>query len=194
METSVLSLILSKDCQVIQGIGSGSVCTHSRLRSLVLSEFPRTFNPPSPLRVGGLRGDDPHVFLWRSLVFFSVLFSSDHGLLSWTPLLGLAILGLLFFTFRLPKAGIPFFTALVAFYLFISLFPDWAGISPYGNRFFVSLTPPFILGLAYVLERVAAHFPQPRVALAVSSGMLACFVLWNLGFIYQWGTHLVPAI
>ena len=133
-------------------------------------------------------------FLWRSLVFFSVLFSSDHGLLSWTPLLGLAILGLLFFTFRLPKAGIPFFTALVAFYLFISLFPDWAGISPYGNRFFVSLTPPFILGLAYVLERVAAHFPQPRVALAVSSGMLACFVLWNLGFIYQWGTHLVPAI
>jgi hypothetical protein len=29
--------------------------------------------------------------------------------------------------------------------------------------------------------------------LAVSSGLLACFVLWNLGLIYQWGTHLVPA-
>jgi hypothetical protein len=132
-------------------------------------------------------------FLWRSPVFFSVLFSSNHGLLSWTPLLGLAILGLLFFAFRLPRVGIPFFTALVAFYLFISFYPDWAGISSYGNRFFVSLTPLFILGLAYLLERVTARFAQPRVALAVSSGVLACFVLWNLGFIYQWGTHLVPA-
>jgi len=93
----------------------------------------------------------------------------------------------------LPKVGIPFFTALVAFYLFISFYPDWAGISSYGNRFFVSLTPLFILGLAYLLERAAARFPKPQIALAVCSGVLACFVLWNLGLIYQWGTHLVPA-
>jgi len=132
-------------------------------------------------------------FLWRSPVFFSVLFSSNHGLLSWTPLLALAILGLFLFAFRLPKVGIPFFTAMLAFYLFISFYPDWAGISSYGNRFFVSLTPLFVVGLAYLLERVATHFSQTRTALAVSSGMLACFVLWNLGLIYQWGMHLVPA-
>lgn len=132
-------------------------------------------------------------FLWRSPVFFSVLFSSNHGLLSWTPLLVLAILGLFLFTFRFPKVGIPFSTALVAFYLFVSLYPDWAGISSYGNRFFVSLTPLFILGLAYFLQRVAAHFSRSRSALLACSGMLACFVLWNLGLIYQFGTHLVPA-
>jgi len=132
-------------------------------------------------------------FLWRSPVFFSVLFSSNHGLLSWTPLLGLAILGVVLFAFRLPNVGIPFFTAVVAFYIFISFYPDWAGISSYGNRFFVSLTPFFILGLAYLLEQIAARFPKPRTALAASSGVLTCFVLWNLGFIYQWGTHLVPA-
>jgi hypothetical protein len=131
-------------------------------------------------------------FLWRSPVFFSVLFSSNHGLLSWTPLLGLAILGLFFFAFRLPEVGIPFFTAVVAFYLFISFYPDWAGISSYGNRFFISLTPLFALGLAYLLQRVATYFSE-RTALAVSSGVLSCFVLWNLGLIYQWGTHLVPA-
>jgi hypothetical protein len=132
-------------------------------------------------------------FLWRSPAFFSVLFSSNHGLLSWTPLLGLAILGLVFFVFRFPNVGIPFFTAVVAFYIFISFYPDWAGISSYGNRFFISLTPLFIFGLAYLLERIAAYFPKPRTALAASSGVLTCFVLWNLGFIYQWGTHLVPA-
>jgi hypothetical protein len=132
-------------------------------------------------------------FLWRSPVFFSVLFSSNHGLLSWTPLLGFAILGLLLFTVRMPKAGIPFLTAMVAFYVFIAFYPDWAGISSYGNRFFVSLTPLFILGLAYLLERIATRFERPRAALADSTGILTCFVLWNLGLIYQWGAHLVPA-
>jgi len=81
----------------------------------------------------------------------------------------------------------------VAFYLFISYYPDWAGISSYGNRFFISVTALFILGLAYLLERLATRFERPRAALAVSAGILACFVLWNLGLIYQWGAHLVPA-
>lgn len=132
-------------------------------------------------------------FLWGSPVFFSVLFSANHGLLSWTPLLGLAILGLLLFALRLPKAGMPFITAMVAFYLFISFYPDWAGISSYGNRFFLSLTALFILGLAYLLEQVAGYFTQPRIVLTVYSVVLTCFAIWNLGLIYQWGTHLVPA-
>ena len=132
-------------------------------------------------------------FLWRSPVFLSVLFSSEHGLLSWTPVLAFAILGLILFAIRLPKVGVPFAAAMVAFYLFICFYPDWAGISSYGNRFFVSLTPLFVIGLAYFLERVAARFSQPRFALAVCSGVLTCFVLWNLGMIYQWGNHLIPA-
>lgn len=132
-------------------------------------------------------------FLWRSPVFFSVLFSSNHGLLSWTPLLGFAILGLLFFTFRMPKVGIPFFTALVAFYLFISFYPDWAGISSYGNRFFVSLTTLFILGLGVFLDRFAQLFRSPKAALAATSAALAVFVLWNAGLMFQWGVRLIPA-
>ena len=100
-------------------------------------------------------------FLWRSPVFLSVLFSSEHGLLSWTPVLAFAILGLILFAIRLPKVGVPFAAAMVAFYLFICFYPDWAGISSYGNRFFVSLTPLFVIGLAYFLERVAARFPSP---------------------------------
>ena len=131
-------------------------------------------------------------FLWRSPVFFSVLFSSNHGLLSWTPLLGFAILGLLFFTFRLPKVGVPLFAAMVAFYLFISFYPDWAGISSYGNRFFVSLTALFILGLGVFLDRSAQFFRSRKVALAAASAGLAVFVLWNTGLLFQWGLHLIP--
>jgi hypothetical protein len=132
-------------------------------------------------------------FLWDSPVFGSVLFSSNHGLLSWTPLAGFALAGLFLFAMRVPRIGVPFAAGAVAFYVFISVYPDWAGISSYGNRFFISLTALLILGLAYLLERFGALFGQRRAALAVSAAVLTCFVLWNLGLVYQWGTHLVPA-
>jgi len=131
-------------------------------------------------------------FLWRSPVFFSVLFSSNHGLLSWTPLIGFAILGLFFFAFRLPKVGVAFLASLAAFYLFISVYPDWAGISSYGNRFFVSLTALFILGLSVFLDSFAQLFRSSRAALATASAALVVFVLWNFGLMFQWGMHLIP--
>jgi hypothetical protein len=133
------------------------------------------------------------LYLWRSPVFLSVLFSSNHGLFYWTPLLAFAILGLIFFAVRLPKIGLPIVASLLAFYLFICFYPYWAGISSFGNRFFISLTVVFILGLAWLLELIATRFARPHTAVAVSSTALACFVLWNLGLIYQWGIHLVPA-
>jgi hypothetical protein len=132
-------------------------------------------------------------FLWRSPAVLQVLFSSDHGLLAWTPLLAFSWIGLLLFAWRFPKVGLPFLIASLSFYLFFTLYPDWDGISSYGNRFFISLTPLFIFGLAVTLERFATLFGRPRVAIFVTSGALACFVLWNLGLTYQWGTHLVPA-
>jgi len=70
------------------------------------------------------------------------------------------------FRWREPRVGAPFFAALLAFYLFIACYPDWAGISSYGNRFFVSLTVLFILGLSVFLERFARIFRSRRAALA----------------------------
>src|SRR5215468_509828 len=71
-------------------------------------------------------------WLWRSPVFLSVLFSSNHGLFLWTPLLLFSFLGLLFFTRRQPAVGIPLSCGALAFYLFIAIYPDWAGISSFG--------------------------------------------------------------
>jgi len=88
---------------------------------------------------------------WSSPVLFSVLFSSNHGLLAWTPILIFSIAGLFLFSRRFPRVGAPSLAAFVAFYLLIACYPDWAGISSYGNRFFVSLTPLFILGLTVLL-------------------------------------------
>ncbi len=132
-------------------------------------------------------------WLWRSPVLFSVLFSSNHGLIAWTPILLLSIIGLFLFWRREPRVGGPLLAAFLAFYLFIAFYPDWAGISSYGNRFFVSLTALFVIGLAVFLDRASQFFPSRRAALAAASTVLTLFVLWNAGLMFQWGSHLIPA-
>ena len=132
-------------------------------------------------------------WLWSSPVFFAVLFSSNHGLLAWTPILFFSILGLFIFWRWQRRPGTPFLAAFFAFYLFISCYPDWAGISSYGNRFFVSLTPLFILGLAVFFDRLAQLFRSQRAALSAAIALLAVATLWNAGLMFQWGSHLIPA-
>jgi hypothetical protein len=132
-------------------------------------------------------------WLWRSPVLLAVLFSANHGLFSWTPVLLLACAGLVVFALRQPRPGNALLTATGAYYLFIACYPTWDGLSSYGNRFFVSLTPLFIVGLAALLETLAAAWSRERAALAAASAAIALFIVWNLGFIFQWGTQLVPA-
>jgi hypothetical protein len=132
-------------------------------------------------------------WFWSSPYLFSVLFSPNHGLISWTPILLFAVIGLFAFWRSVPRTGLAFLGAALAFYYFIASYPDWAGISSYGSRFFVSLTPLFILGLGVFLDRFTRIFRRRRAALAAACVFLACFVFWNAGLMFQWGTHLIPA-
>jgi hypothetical protein len=130
---------------------------------------------------------------WSSPAFLSVLFSSNHGLLTWTPVLLFSILGLFLYWRRVPRIGTPLIFGFLAFYVFIACYPDWAGISSYGNRFFVSLTSLFVLGLAVFLDRLSQFFRSRKAALAATATLLAFLVLWNAGLMFQWGSHLIPA-
>jgi hypothetical protein len=129
---------------------------------------------------------------WSAPHWLSVLFSSNHGLLSWTPLLALALIGLFFTPRQARILALYFSVAVAAFYYLISSYPYWHGMSSFGNRFFISLTPIYVFGLAALLQRFAQLLSRPRLTFLLSSGILGCFVLWNLGMIYQWGAHLVP--
>jgi hypothetical protein len=144
----------------------------------------------SPLKTGypGLSE-----WFWTSPALWDVLASSDHGVFSWTPLLFPAVVGLFLWWRQERKlAGYLVITSL-AFYYLIASRPGWDGLSSFGNRFFISLTPIFILGLAALLERVGNWFASERSAFVAVGLVIALFVFWNLGFIFQWGTHLVPA-
>jgi hypothetical protein len=130
---------------------------------------------------------------WTSPSFVAVLFSSEHGLLSWTPLILLSFIGLAFFWRQVPRVGSAFLAAVIAFYYFIASYPDWTGISSFGNRFFVSLTVFFVLGLAILLQHAASLFHRRSAAIGFSTLVIALFSLWNWGLIFQWGSHLIPA-
>jgi hypothetical protein len=136
-------------------------------------------------------GYGPH-WDFTSPAFLKVCFSSEHGLFSWTPAILLAVIGL--FLLKNHDRALSLYSVLAfAFYLYaIGCYEDWAGISSFGNRFFVSLTPLFILGLAAFFDRLAEALPELRAA-TFAAALTTALIIWNLGLVFQWGTHLIPA-
>jgi hypothetical protein len=130
---------------------------------------------------------------WRSPSFLALLFSANHGLFSWTPILILAVAGIFFFARKFRPVGVSVSCVLLAFYYFMASYPDWPGISSYGNRFFVSMTVFFVLGLSFFFDSIASVLRGPRQAIAWLGALTLLFVLWNLGLIFQWGSHMIPA-
>jgi hypothetical protein len=121
-----------------------------------------------------------------------VLFSSDHGLLTWTPVLIVSIAGLFLLLEHDRNLAQWLLISCLAFYLVVSLHTNWDGLSSFGNRFFISLTPFFILGLAIAFRKFADIVKKERRALLITKSFVGVIVLWNAAFMFQWGTHLVP--
>lgn len=132
-------------------------------------------------------------WFWNSPALLRVCFSSTHGLFSWTPILIPAVVGL-FFVHRYDRLlGVAAVAGFLSFLYLIGCYQDWDGLSGFGNRFFVSLTPLFVLGLAATLDRIALWWSKPSQEFAVASCVVALIAFWNFGFIFQWGTQIIPA-
>src|SRR5260370_24571599 len=129
---------------------------------------------------------------WTSPVFSLVLFSTSHGLLVFTPILVLAIAGLIYLRSLNQTVGTICLLITLVFYWLISCFPWWYGAVGFGNRFFVSLTPIFICGLASCFAWAARLWPGARAASFRLIPVTLLLVIWNLGLVYQWQTHLMP--
>ena len=120
-----------------------------------------------------------------------VCFSADHGVFSWNPILILGTGGLACLRKRDRIVSLYSIIVVMVFLYVIGCYPDWDGISSFGNRFFVPLTSLFIIGLAAFFDWFARAWQERRAA--ISAATATCIImLWNLGLMFQWGMHLVP--
>lgn len=129
-----------------------------------------------------LRSGYQDEFVWTSPRLWDTLFSNNHGWLVWTPVVVLALIGLGYLWRRVHLR--PWILSVIVFYVVVASYQNWHGQSSFGNRFFLSLTPLLVAGLATWVER----FGRPRLAW----GMIVLLACWNAGLAFQWGTNIIP--
>ncbi len=103
---------------------------------------------------------------WLHPEFYNMLFSDFHGMIAWSPLFGLGLIGLFLNKHRMHLA-VP---VLIQIYVYACNIAWWAGGS-FGNRRMVGCTPFFILGLAILFDKV------PKLWIKIMAGLCA---LWTL--------------
>jgi hypothetical protein len=120
----------------------------------------------------------PSFIQWASPHPIDVLFSTNHGLLTWTPLVALSLWGLGMFLPRNREAApVILGLVLVAWYVNAAVADWWAG-EAFGARRFLSLFPFLVLGMATWFQgrEQRAGVAMPRVVVAcvliVANGLL----------------------
>lgn len=168
---------------------SNVICLCATIVAFLPTLITRQITYGSPLEFGYEDLGPSH---WFHPALWQPLFSSNHGLLTWTPIVLPAIIGLVLLRRYDRELAVYSLAAVAMFYYIITCHPDWSGLSSYGNRFFISLTPFFVLGLAVTLHEASRGFKEAWTMCVASALLIGGLILWNLGFVFQWGTGLVP--
>jgi hypothetical protein len=118
------------------------------------------------------------------------LFSSRHGLLSWTPVFWAGFLGFVPLLRRRPGLGWPLLVPLLLMTYVNLCSGDWWAGGSFSNRRFDSLLPILAAGFAAAIDVLrAAVRRRPETVVAVAA---AGFVLWNALLAEQVRRGLVP--
>jgi len=114
---------------------------------------------------------------WASPHPFLVLFSDNHGLFTWAPILLPAVVGIVALLRRDRDLALPIAVVIIASWYTNAAVADWWAGEAFGARRFLSLFPLFVLGLATWLQPEASAPARPwRMAvvavLALMNGLL----------------------
>ncbi len=151
---------------------------------------------PLALQVGVWRTTSGHMLLdpydregfdhWASPYLLSTLFSTRHGLLSWSPILVLAVPGL---WVRLRRGGLgdPLLRGFASFFILLwyansSWYAWWFG-DAFGGRAFLELAGLFVLGLGFFLAEMAR---RGAAALRATLAFAALSLAWNWLLMLAW--------
>ncbi len=128
---------------------------------------------------------------WRNPYLWSTLFSQRHGLLSWSPILLLAVFGL---WVRLRRGGLadPLLRGYAAAFVLLwyansSWYAWWFG-DAFGGRAFLELAGLFALGLGFGVAELAE---RGVAALRMGAVFAALSVAWNWLLMLAWSMRWI---
>jgi hypothetical protein len=122
---------------------------------------------------------------WWSPHFFEVLLSPQYGLLMWTPVVALGLVGLIVLAGRDRTAALAFGMAFLAQVFIAGAFLTWMGASSFGQRRFINATVIVAFGLAALVAALVGR-GLPRWSLAVAAALA---IAWNMGLEVQYATE-----
>lgn len=112
----------------------------------------------------------PAFMRWTEPALLSVLFSDWHGLFTWTPLVAVAVAGMVPLARRDPALAVAGGVVLgLSWYVNAAVADWWAG-EAFGARRFISCVPVLALALAALIDRWA---PSPRQIAAATAVVVA---------------------
>ena len=157
------------------------------------------------LVLNGRVGPSPLVsrkMTWTSPHAAGVLFSPEHGFFVWTPLALIAVAGLAALTLARAggrddtgRTGAPDdarrigagLLAILLVQIYVAgAVESWTVAGAFGQRRFVAMTSPLVMGLAVASASLAR--PRARAAAAL---LAAVCLWWNLGLMVQFGAGLM---
>ena len=125
----------------------------------------------------------PGFMRWQDPALMAVLFSDKHGLISWTPILLIAIVGIVLVARRAPLVCWAATLFLAASWYVNAAVADWWAGEAFGARRFVSCYPIFVLGMT-------AFFAQRRWSTQMMAGLTAAFTGYTLLLLLQYQTFM----
>lgn len=136
---------------------------------------------------------------WLAPHFLGVLASPEHGWIFWTPLVVVALLGVIAIVVGAlatantstldPRSDTRWIAALLVLAVLLQAYvsgsvESWTVAGSFGQRRFVAVTPILVLGLTAWLVRARSTWLRRSAALVVALG-----IWWNLGLMAQFGLH-----
>lgn len=139
------------------------------------------FSNPYGEQTVGFNFSSPHVL--------EVLFSTQKGLFFWSPVLLVAVAGLMVMRGRPTSARGPIVAVLALTTWIVASWGDWQLGGSYGHRGFTDLLPLFALGFASASAFVSTQRTQIRYVTGGAAGLLVLLSVFQM-LQYWWG--LVP--
>ncbi len=127
-------------------------------------------------------------FTWTSPNALNVLFSPEHGLIPWTPIIVLSIAGLVLLWRRDRVLTLALAIAFLLQVYIAGSFLTWQSAGSFGQRRFINSTLIWVLGFAMLVSwAMARGFPKWLIGVVA-----ALFVAWNGGLLMQYALWCSP--